>query len=100
MFLWLSVVMLVRGIGIALVMISAMSAIYRAIPPAKISDGTTQVNVLNRLVGSTGTAVVTIAAQQALVGTGTSAAAVTAYGDAFRWCWAQGCGVRPRNHAA
>jgi EmrB/QacA subfamily drug resistance transporter len=86
-FLWLSAVMLLRGIGIALCMIPAMSAIYRAIPPAKLGDGTTQVNVLNRLGGSTGTAVFTIVLQQALagMGTGTSAAAATAYGDAFRW---------------
>lgn len=86
-FLWLSAVLLVRGIGIALVMIPAMSAIYRAIPPAKIGDGTTQVNVLNRLGGSTGTAVFTIVLQQALagMGAGTSAAAAAAYGDAFRW---------------
>ena len=85
-FLWLSAVMLVRGIGIALCMIPAMSAIYRAIPPAKIGDGTTQVNVLNRLGGSTGTAVFTIVAQQALAGAGPSAsAAAAAYGDAFRW---------------
>jgi hypothetical protein len=83
---WLSAVMLARGIGISLCMIPAMSAIYRAIPPAKIGDGTTQVNVLNRLGGSTGTAVFTIVLQQALTGAGPSAAAAaTAYADAFRW---------------
>jgi EmrB/QacA subfamily drug resistance transporter len=85
-YVWLCAVMLARGIGISLCMIPAMSAIYRAIPPAKIGDGTTQVNVLNRLGGSTGTAVFTIVLQQALVGAGPSAAAAaTAYGDAFRW---------------
>jgi MFS family permease len=83
---WLSAVMLVRGIGISLCMIPAMSAVYRAIPPAKVGDGTTQVNVLNRLGGSTATAVFTIALQHALAGAGPSAAAsATAYGDAFRW---------------
>lgn len=81
-YLWLSAVMLVRGIGISLCMIPAMSAIYRAIPPAKVGDGTTQANVLNRLGGSIGTAIFTIALQHALAGTGPSA---TAYGDAFRW---------------
>jgi MFS family permease len=85
-FLWLSAVMLLRGIGIALCMIPAMSAIYRAIPPAKLGDGTTQVNVLNRLGGSIGTAVFTIVLQQALTHAAPSAAgAATAYGDAFRW---------------
>jgi MFS family permease len=85
-YLWLSAVMLVRGIGISLCMIPAMSAVYRAIPPAKVGDGTTQVNVLNRLGGSIATAVFTIALQHALGGSGPSAAAsATAYGDAFRW---------------
>jgi EmrB/QacA subfamily drug resistance transporter len=81
-YLWLSAVMLVRGIGISLCMIPAMSAIYRAIPLAKVGDGTTQSNVLNRLGGATGTAVFTIVLQHALAGAGPSAAA---YGDAFRW---------------
>jgi EmrB/QacA subfamily drug resistance transporter len=81
-YLWLSAVMLVRGIGISLCMIPAMSAIYRAIPPAKVGDGTTQSNVLNRLGGSTGTAVFIVVLQHALAGAGPSAAA---YGDAFRW---------------
>lgn len=83
-YLWLSAAMLVRGIGISLCMIPAMSAIYRAIPLAKVGDGTTQVNVLNRLGGATGTAVFTIVLQHALTGAGPAAAA-SAYGDAFRW---------------
>jgi EmrB/QacA subfamily drug resistance transporter len=85
-YLWLSAALLVRGIGISLCMIPAMSAIYRAIPPAKVGDGTTQANVLNRLGGSTGTAVFTIVLQHALAGAGPSAAAsAAAYGAAFRW---------------
>jgi len=83
---WLSAVMLVRGTGISLCMIPAMSAVYRAIPAAKIGDGTTQVNVLNRLGGAAATAVFTIALQHALAGAAPSAAArAAAYGDAFRW---------------
>jgi hypothetical protein len=71
-------------------MIPSMAAVYRAIPPAKISDGTTQVNVVNRLGGSTGTAVFTVVLQHALAGGailagGTAASAAAAYGDAFRW---------------
>jgi MFS family permease len=84
---WLSLAGLIRGAGIALVMIPAMTAVYRAIPMAKISDGTTQVNVLNRLGGSTGTAVFTVVLQHALSSRGAIAAspAAAAYGDAFRW---------------
>jgi EmrB/QacA subfamily drug resistance transporter len=82
---WLIAAGLIRGAGIGLCMIPAMAAIYRAIPPAKISDGTTQVNVLNRLGGSTGTAVFTVVLQQALAGGATVAASAAAFGDAFRW---------------
>ena len=88
-FVWLSFAGLIRGAGIALVMIPAMAAVYRAIPMTKISDGTTQVNVLNRLGGSTGTAVFTVDLQHALSSRGAiaaaPAAAAAAYGDAFRW---------------
>src|SRR4051794_22217521 len=65
---WLIAASLVRGAGIGLCMIPAMAAIYRAIPAAKVSDGTTQVNVLNRLGGSAGTAVFTVALPPALPG--------------------------------
>ena len=88
-YVWLTFAGLVRGAGIALVMIPAMAAVYRAIPVTKISDGTTQVNVLNRLGGSTGTAVFTVVLQHALSSRAASAAApaaaAAAYGDAFRW---------------
>jgi MFS family permease len=84
-YLWLSMAGVIRGIGIALCMIPAMSAVYRAIPPAKVSDGTTQVSVVNRLGGSTGTALFTVVVQHALGGGTTLAGAASAYGDAFRW---------------
>ena len=89
-YLWLCLAGTIRGVGIALCMIPAMAAVYRAIPPAKISDGTTQVNVVNRLGGSIGTAVFTVVLQHALTGGAalagaTAASAAAAYGDAFRW---------------
>lgn len=82
---WLIAASLVRGAGIGLCMIPAMAAVYRAIPAAKVSDGTTQVNVLNRLGGSTGTAVFTVVLQQAVAGGATAAAGAAAFGGAFRW---------------
>ena len=89
-YLLLSLAGTIRGVGIALCMIPAMAAVYRAIPPAKISDGTTQVNVVNRLGGSTGTAVFTVVLQHALAGSAvlagaTAASAAAAYGATFRW---------------
>jgi EmrB/QacA subfamily drug resistance transporter len=94
-YLWLCLAGGVRGAGIALCMIPAMAAVYRAIPPAKISDGTTQVSVLNRLGGSTGTALFTVVLEHALASSATTsgtiastaslAGSASAYGDAFRW---------------
>jgi EmrB/QacA subfamily drug resistance transporter len=84
-YVWLAAAGMVRGCGISLCLIPATAAVYRAIPPAKISDGTTQVNVLNRLGGSTGTALFTVVVQHALAGAATPAGAASAYGLAFRW---------------
>jgi EmrB/QacA subfamily drug resistance transporter len=83
-YLWLCLAGLLRGTGIALCMIPAMTAAYRAIPPAKISDGTTLVNVVSRLGAAVGTAVFTVVLQRALAGAGAGGAAA-AYGTAFRW---------------
>jgi MFS family permease len=80
-YLWIGATMVVRGAGFGLCMIPAMAAIYRAVPPTSIGDATTQLNVLNRLGGSIGTAVFTVVLSHSLA-TGAGAAA---YADAFRW---------------
>jgi EmrB/QacA subfamily drug resistance transporter len=80
-YLWIAVTMVVRGAGFGLCMIPVMTAIYRAVPPTSIGDATTQLNVLNRLGGSTGTAVFTVVLTHALA----AGAGAAAYGDAFRW---------------
>jgi EmrB/QacA subfamily drug resistance transporter len=78
---WLIISMVVRGSGLGLCIIPAMAAIYRAVPQASIGDATTQLNVLNRLGGSVGTAVFTVVLAHSLA----AGAGATAYGDAFRW---------------
>lgn len=77
----LAAAMVVRGMGISLCLIPAMTAIYRAIPPGSISDGTTQLSMLNRLGGSTGTAIFAVVLQHGLA----SGAGAAAYADAFGW---------------
>jgi len=78
---WLGASMVVRGIGIGLCMMPAMTAAYRAVPPAKISDGTVQLSVLSRLGGSVGTAIFTVVLQHELA----SGAGAGAFAVAFRW---------------
>jgi MFS family permease len=81
----LSLAMAVRGFGIGLCMMPAMTAAYRAIPPAKISDGTVQLSVLMRLGGSLGTAIFTIVLQHGLNAAAGSGAGASAFAAAFRW---------------
>jgi MFS family permease len=78
---WLGASMVVRGIGIGLCMMPAMTAAYRAVPPSKISDGTVQLSVLSRLGGSVGTAIFTVVLQHELA----SGAGAGAFAVAFRW---------------
>jgi EmrB/QacA subfamily drug resistance transporter len=81
--LWLSVVMLVRGFGIGFAFMPAMSAAFAALDRSELSDATPQLNVLQRVGGSIGTAVLAVVLQQALIGAHTPSAAASAYGTAF-----------------
>jgi EmrB/QacA subfamily drug resistance transporter len=85
-YLWLSVSMVVRGIGVGLCLMPAMTAAYRAVPPERISDGTVQLNVLNRLGGSVGTAVFTVVVQHGLNSPDFTVSG--SFGAAYRWALA------------
>jgi EmrB/QacA subfamily drug resistance transporter len=80
---WLSVVMLVRGFGIGFAFMPAMSAAFAALDRSELSDATPQLNVLQRVGGSIGTAVLAVILQQALIGAHTPGQAASAYGTAF-----------------
>jgi EmrB/QacA subfamily drug resistance transporter len=82
-YLWLILSMLARGMGVSLCLVPAMTAAYRAVPPERISDGTVQLNVLNRLGGSVGTAVFTVVLQHGL--NGHTVSVPGSFGAAFRW---------------
>jgi MFS family permease len=82
---WLSVAMFVRGIGVGFAFLPAMSAAYAALRPAELADATPQLNVLQRVGGSIGTAVLAVVLQRGLAGSHTVQAAAGAYGTAFWW---------------
>jgi EmrB/QacA subfamily drug resistance transporter len=84
---WLSVAMLVRGVGIGFGFVPAMSAAFASLERSELSDATPQLNVLQRVGGSLGTAVLAVILQRALVGAHTLSAQASAYGTAF---WASG----------
>jgi hypothetical protein len=81
----LSVWMLLRGMGIGFAFIPAMSAAFASLKHSELPDATPQLNVLQRVGGSIGTAVLAVVLQRAPVGVHTLAGAADAYGTAFWW---------------
>jgi hypothetical protein len=63
----------------------AMTAAYAALEKHELSDATPQLNVLQRVGGSIGTAVLAVVLQRALSHTDSLGAAAGAYGTAFWW---------------
>jgi len=80
---WLCVAMLVRGMGIGFAFMPAMTAAFAALERSELADATPQLNVLQRVGGSLGTALLAVVLQRALVGRHTIAEAASAYGTAF-----------------
>ena len=82
---WLTVVMLLRGAGIGFAFMPAMAAAFASLERSELADATPQLNVLQRVGGSIGTAVLAVVLQRALVGSHTLAGHASAYGVAFWW---------------
>jgi EmrB/QacA subfamily drug resistance transporter len=80
---WLSVAMLLRGMGIGFAFMPAMAAAFAALERSELSDATPQLNVLQRVGGSIGTAVLAVVLQRSLIGAHGVAAQASAYGNAF-----------------
>ncbi|HEY4346829.1 MAG TPA: DHA2 family efflux MFS transporter permease subunit [Gaiellaceae bacterium] len=83
--LWLSIAMVVRGIGVGFAFMPAMAAAFAALKPHELSDATPQLNVLQRVGGSIGTAVLAVVLARALVGAHTFGERASAFGTAFWW---------------
>jgi EmrB/QacA subfamily drug resistance transporter len=80
---WLAGAMVVRGIGIGFSFMPAMSAAFAALDRTELSDATPQLNVLQRVGGSIGTAVLAVVLQRALDNAHSLSAAAAGYGTAF-----------------
>jgi EmrB/QacA subfamily drug resistance transporter len=63
--LYISAVLLVRGMGIGFAFVPAMTAAFSALRPDQLSDATPQLNVLQRIGGAIGTAVLAVVLQRA-----------------------------------
>ncbi|MEW1830210.1 DHA2 family efflux MFS transporter permease subunit [Streptomyces sp. NPDC088196] len=81
----LGLAMVVRGLGIGLSVMPAMTAAFQSLDPGQISDATPQLNMAQRVGGSMGTAVFVVVLQRQLAGgTGPSDQAA-AFGTTFWW---------------
>jgi EmrB/QacA subfamily drug resistance transporter len=80
---WLCGAMFVRGMGIGFAFMPAMTAAFAALDRSELADATPQLNVLQRVGGSLGTAVLAVVLTRALAGEHTSAGMASAFGTAF-----------------
>jgi EmrB/QacA subfamily drug resistance transporter len=89
---WLSFAMFVRGMGIGVSFIPAMAAAYASLRRSELSDATPQLNVLQRIGGSIGVAVLAVVLQRGITAAGGPhagpAAIAGAYGTAYWWATA------------
>jgi EmrB/QacA subfamily drug resistance transporter len=82
---WLCVTMVIRGVGIGFAFMPAMSAAFASLARSELSDATPQLNVLQRVGGSIGIAVLAVVLQRGLDSAHTLSAEAAAYGTAFWW---------------
>jgi EmrB/QacA subfamily drug resistance transporter len=81
----LSIAMLLRGTGIGFAFMPAMTAAFASLDHSELSDATPQLNVLQRVGGSIGTAVLAVVLQRSLEGSHGINGHAAAYGTAFWW---------------
>jgi EmrB/QacA subfamily drug resistance transporter len=83
----ISLVLVVRGVGIGFSFMPAMTAAFASLRPEQLSDATPQLNVLQRIGGAIGTAVLAVVLQRATGATGASSPAhlASAFDTAYWW---------------
>jgi EmrB/QacA subfamily drug resistance transporter len=80
---WLCFAMFVRGMGIGFAFMPAMAAAFASLERSELADATPQLNVLQRVGGSIGTAFLAVVLQRALLHAHSLSDAAGAYGIAF-----------------
>jgi EmrB/QacA subfamily drug resistance transporter len=85
-FLVIGAAMVVRGFGIGMSIMPAMTAAYSVLRPDQVTHATPQLTTLQRVGGSMGTAILTVILQTHLETAGTSQPAMAdAFGTTFIW---------------
>jgi EmrB/QacA subfamily drug resistance transporter len=81
----ISLVLVLRGIGIGLSFMPAMTAAFASLRPDQLSDATPQLNVLQRIGGAIGTAVLAVVLQRASGSAPSPAHLAGAFDTAYWW---------------
>ncbi len=81
----ISLVLVLRGIGIGFAFMPAMTAAFASLRPEQLSDATPQLNVLQRIGGAIGTAVLAVVLQRASGHAPSLAKLSNAFDDAYWW---------------
>jgi MFS family permease len=86
-FVLIAAAMIVRGFGIGMSMMPSMTAAYAVLRPDQINDATPQMNVLQRVGGSIGTAILAVSLQNGIsaLSTPTPAGIAGAFADTYWW---------------
>jgi EmrB/QacA subfamily drug resistance transporter len=83
--IWISLVLVLRGIGIGFSFMPAMTAAFASLRPEQLSDATPQLNVLQRIGGAIGTAVLAVVLQRATGHSPSLAHLAGAFDTAYWW---------------
>ncbi|MEA2215763.1 MAG: hypothetical protein QOK19_1324 [Solirubrobacteraceae bacterium] len=86
----ISLVLVLRGAGIGFSFMPAMTAAFASLRPDQLSDATPQLNVLQRIGGAIGTAVLAVVLQRATGTTGASSPAHLAHAFDTAYWWSFG----------
>jgi EmrB/QacA subfamily drug resistance transporter len=83
--LFICVLLLVRGVGIGLSFIPTTTVAFASLRTDQLSDATPQLNVLQRVGGAIGTAVLAVVLQRASAGAHGPEQLASAFGTAYWW---------------
>ncbi len=75
----------VRGLGIGAAVIPIMAAAYTGLDRAAIPRATSVVNIVQRVGGALGTAILAVVLQRELAGSATAEAVAAGFGRTFWW---------------
>jgi EmrB/QacA subfamily drug resistance transporter len=81
----IGVAMIVRGVGVGLAMMPAMTAAFSVLSREQVNDATPQLTVLQRVGGSLGTAIIAVILQHNLSGARSASAAAAGFGHTYWW---------------